>query len=162
MSTHRQRNTETDSPGPRGGPTRGGPPKNKQIRKTTGQLSWLASQTLPDLSYDAFHLSTRLNKATYRDALEANKATKKALNNSVRLKFSRLGNIEDLKMEVYPNASLGNAESNLLTKSMMGFSICLSNNETKMSPLHWKSRIIEKVAPDIKTAETPSIGACFR
>ena len=157
MSTHRQRNTETDSPGPRGGP-----PKNKQIRKTTGQLSWLASQTLPDLSYDAFHLSTRLNKATYRDALEANKATKKALNNSVRLKFSRLGNIEDLKMEVYPNASLGNAESNLLTKSMMGFSICLSNNETKMSPLHWKSRIIEKVAPDIKTAETPSIGACFR
>ena len=35
-----------------------------------------------------------------------------------------------------------------------GFFICLSNNETKMSPLHWKSRIIEKVAPDIKTAET--------
>ena len=93
--------------------------KINKLEKTTGQLSWLASQTRPDLSYDAFHLSTRLNKATYRDALEASKATKKALNNSVRLKFSRLGNIEDLKLEIYPVASLGNAESNLLTCMMV-------------------------------------------
>ena len=37
---------------------------------------------------------------------------------------------------------------------MMGYFVCLSNKERQINPLHWKSKLIDKVAPDIKTAET--------
>ena len=36
----------------------------------------------------------------------------------------------------------------------MGYFIALSNQDMKVSPLHWKSKVIEKVAEDVKTAET--------
>ena len=39
--------------------------ENHYLRRFAGQLNWLASQTRPDLAYDAFILSTCLNKATY-------------------------------------------------------------------------------------------------
>ena len=43
--------------------------ENRQIRKSAGQLSWLSSQTRPDLAFDALSLSVCLNKATVRDAM---------------------------------------------------------------------------------------------
>ena len=124
------------------------------MRRTTGQLIWASSQTRPDLSFDSYLLSTKLNKATFRDAVDSLKATQKAKNTSVKLKFSHLGNINDLHIELYPDASLGNIEENLQTKSMMGYFACLANSCSKISPLNWKSKVIDKVAPDIKTAET--------
>ena len=36
----------------------------------------------------------------------------------------------------------------------MGYFICLANDDLDMVPLHWKSCVIDKVAEDIKTAET--------
>ena len=32
--------------------------ENRMVRKSQGQLSWLATQTRPDLKFDSFHLST--------------------------------------------------------------------------------------------------------
>ena len=131
-----------------------GKKENRYIRRTTGQLSWIASQTRPDLSFDAFYLSTKLNKATFKDAMDSVKSTKKAYERNVSLKFSKLGPIEKLHIELYPDASLGNIESELKTKSMMGYFACISNDAMEMNPLNWKSKIIENVAPDIKSAET--------
>ena len=45
-------------------------------------------------------------------------------------------------------------EKDMETKSVMGYFIGLENKNLKISPLHWKSKVIEKVAEDIKTAET--------
>ena len=59
-----------------------------------------------------------------------------------------------LHLEVFADAALGNAEKDLGTKSVMGYFIALSNSNMKISPLHWKSKVIEKVAEDVKTAET--------
>ena len=70
------------------------------------------------------------------------------------IKFSHLGNFENLHIEVFADASLGNAEKDGQTKSVMGYFIALSNNDLKTSPLLWKSKVIDKVAEDIKTAET--------
>ena len=127
---------------------------NRMVRKTQGQLSWLATQTRPDLSFDSFNLSTMLNRAKLRDGKHANKVVKKAKQEKVQLKFSHLGNIEDLHLELFADASLGNVEAGLHTKSGMGYFICLANKNLDISPLHWKSCVIDKVAEDIKTAET--------
>ena len=62
--------------------------------------------------------------------------------------------MEDLHIEIFSGASLGNVESGMHTKSAMGYFICLANRNLDISPLHWKSCVIEKVAEDIKTTET--------
>ena len=41
-----------------------------------------------------------------------------------------------------------------MTKSTMGYFIALCNNFDSCNPIHWKSRVIDKVAQDTKTAET--------
>ena len=131
-----------------------GPDDNRLIRKTQGKLSWLSSQTRPDISFDSFHLSTVLNKAKLRHAKIANKTVKKVKQEEVALHFTKLGKLEDLHLEVFSDVSLGNVETGVHTKSAMGYFICLSNRSLDISPLHWKSCVIEKVAEDIKTAET--------
>ena len=40
---------------------------NRLLRKTTGQLNWIAAQTRPDLSFEPFHLSTKFNRALFKD-----------------------------------------------------------------------------------------------
>ena len=58
---------------------------------------------------------------------------------TVDLKFSRLGDIKDLHLEMFADASLGNVEEGMHTKSAMGYFIYLANNALDVSPLHWKS-----------------------
>ena len=127
---------------------------NRMLRKTQGQLSWLASQTRPDISFDSFYLSTVLNSAKLRDAKMSKKVIKKVKQEEVNLKFNHLGKHEDLHLEIFSDASLGNVETGMHTKSAMGYFICLANKNLDISPLHWKSCVIDKVAEDIKTAET--------
>ena len=128
--------------------------ENKTLRSLQGQLSWLSTQTRPDLSFDAFQLSTVLNRSTLKDAKQGNKVVKKMKEKQVGLKFKHLGDINDLHIEVFADASLGNIEDGIQTKSAMGYFICLTNSNLEISPLHWKSSVIDKVAEDIKTAET--------
>ena len=73
---------------------------------------------------------------------------------NVELKFKRLGNIKDLHVEFFSDASLGNIEEGIQVKSGMGYFICLANENLDISPLHWKSCVIDKVTEDVKTAET--------
>ena len=127
---------------------------NRLIRKAQGQLSWLATQTRPDISFDSFQMSTLLNRATPTDVKTCNKIIKKVKQQNVVLKFTRLGNIEELHLEMFADASLGNIEEGIHTKSAMGYFIALANKNMDTSPLHWKSSVIDKVAEDIKTAET--------
>ena len=128
--------------------------ENRMLRQTQGQLSWLSSQTRPDISFDSFYLSTVLNKASFRDAKLSKKILKRVKKDEVKMTFEHLGEMEDLHIEVFSDASLGNVENGMHTKSAMGYFICLANRNLQISPLHWKSCVIEKVAEDIKTAET--------
>ena len=99
-------------------------------------------------------MSTVLNRATARDIKVCNKIIKKVKQNDVVLKFTRLGNIDELHLEMFADASLGNVEQGIHTKSGMGYIITLANKNMDASPLHWKLCVIDKVAEDIKTAET--------
>ena len=45
------------------------------------------------------------------------------------------------------------------TKSVMGLFIAISNDNLDVNPLHWKSKVIDKVAENIETAETLALEA---
>ena len=74
--------------------------ENNLIRKSTGQLNWISSQTRPDLSYDSFIMSTCLNNAKSEDAKYVTKVLRKAKNQNVSLNFSHLGFRKDLHFEL--------------------------------------------------------------
>ena len=59
----------------------------------------------------------------------------------VKITFQHLGEMEDLHIEIFSDASLGNVESGMHTKSAMGYFICLANRNLDISPLHWKSSL---------------------
>ena len=127
--------------------------ENTKVRKTTGQLNWLSSQTRPDLSFDALKLSMNLNYAKNKDAKTSKKVVMKAKQEKVAITFSHVGELKDLKLEVFADASFTSAEEQN-NKSVMGLIILLRGKENTVNPLHWKSKVIDKVAEDIKSAET--------
>ena len=104
--------------------------KFAQYRALTGQLSWAAENTRPDLAFDARSLSTRNKEATYKDLHEANKVLKKAqLEKNVTLKFPKLGKLEDLKIIAFTDSSYRNSENK--EKSVGGRYIALANKAKK-------------------------------
>ena len=104
--------------------------KFAQFRALTGQLSWAAENTRPDLAFDARSLSTRNKEATYKDLHEANKVLKKAqLEKNVTLKFPKLDKLEDLKIIAFTDSSYRNSENK--EKSVGGRYIALANKAKK-------------------------------
>ena len=95
-----------------------------------------------------------LNYAKHSDAIYSKKIAMKAQQKRVTVKYSHIGNIEDLYLEVFADALLGTAEQYSHTKSVMGLIVLLKGKDETVNPLHWKSKVIDKVAEDIKTAET--------
>ena len=59
-----------------------------------------------------------------------------------------------MKLQVYADAAYGNVEQDSETKSVMGHIVFLSNEKDEINPIHWKTKVIERVAEDTKTAET--------
>ena len=122
----------------------------------TGQLSWAAELTRPDISFDARELSTKNKDPTYEDLKHANKVLKKAqLERDVTLKFSKLGNMKDLKIIAYTDSSYRNSEDK--EKSVGGRLVVLANKDGESNPIIWKSKTIQQVSKSIKSAETRSL-----
>ena len=130
LKTHKYSSTCNDEPVSRD--------EMKLFRQSVGQLNWAATQSRPDLAFDAFSLSTVFNKTKISDTKYASNVIKKAKKNDLTLKFQQLGKIDDLHIELFVDASLGNVEDDGYSKSMMGYFIIISNNRGKFNPLHWK------------------------
>ena len=91
----------------------------KLYRGLTGQLSWAADNTRPDLAYDVRELATKTKDACLKDLHKANKVLKKAQKDIVRLTYSNLSsNWKSLKILTYTDSSYRNDEDS--TKSVGG------------------------------------------
>ena len=129
--------------------------KFKEYRALTGQLSWAAENTRPDIAYDVRELSTRNKAATYEDLRTANKVLKKAQMENVSIRYGKLGNWKDLKLVAFTDSSYRNAEDG--TKSVGGRFLAIANNKGKCNPIAWKSKTIQQVCKSVKSAETRSL-----
>ena len=90
---------------------------------------------------------------------EANKIVKQAKNERSQIKFGRIGKIEELKILAYSDAAHLNADDKC--RGTSGRIIYLSNeDETRVSPLAWKSKTIPQVCKSAKAAETRALDIC--
>ena len=129
--------------------------KFKEYRALTGQLSWAAENTRPDIAFDVRELSTRNKSATYEDLRNANKVLKKAQMEKVSIRYRKLGNWKDLKIVTFTDSSYRNVEDG--TKSVGGRFITIANDKGECNPIAWKSKTIQQVCKSVKSAETRSL-----
>ena len=125
----------------------------KLYRKYVGKLNWLAENTRPDLAIWALNLSKKNSNATIGDLKKINQVVKKVRGRQSKVKFSVIGNKEDLVIQ-----SVGDASYKCDAPSIGGNLILLGNKKTsRASPIFWKSKQIPKVCHSAKDAETRNI-----
>ena len=127
----------------------------KEYRLLTGQLAWAVENTRPDLAFDVRHLATRNKDAKVEDIKNANKILKKAKAEDVKIKYSKIGDLDKLKLVTFTDSSFKNAEDKV--KSVGGRVTFLMSAQGLASPLSWKSKTIQQVCKSVKSAETRSL-----
>ena len=81
--------------------------ETKKYRTLIGQLSWIACQTRPDLSFDLCEFSSVANKAKLSDMIKANKVLSKAKRNYMKLYYQTI-DISNMTVVIYNDSSFGN------------------------------------------------------
>ena len=114
----------------------------RTFRGICGQLNWIASQSRPDLSFDACDLSCRIKNAKIEDLLRAIKVIRKAKSSRVSIKFPDL-DLSTIKVVIYSDASYGNLPDG---SSQGGHIIFLCDTEGKCAPITWSSTKIKRIA----------------
>ena len=122
--------------------------ESRELKKVAGQWSWVASQTRPDLSFDALELNIMKNKLTVS---RANKAIRMLKRSKTDLVYPRLGSLNQFQLKVFSDASWGN----LLDKvsSDRGHLVFLSVGEN-VCPLSWISNKVRRKVPSTLSTET--------
>ena len=130
------------------------------FRSAIGKGRWLTDQTRPDCSYDELELSMIANKAMVGDLVKINKMFLKLKQDQVVLRFKKLGNIRDLKLTVFSDASYANLLDG--ESSGMGYLIFLSTGykpgeESPCCLLSWTACKLKRKVTSTLAAETLSL-----
>ena len=126
------------------------------VRKKIGELLWISLMTRPDISFEVNVLSGEVAKGTISTIKAVNRAVKKAKSSKNILRFSRLGNLSDISVRVYADASYGNQSDKI--RSTAGRVVLIENKKTgSVSIASWKTRKIVRVCRSVKSAETRAL-----
>ena len=106
----------------------------------------------PDLAFKVNSLAKITTGDLKEKVKEARSLMKEIKSTQLEIKYSRLGDLNDLYLEVYADAAFGNQEQK--TKSTEGSIIMLRGQGAKCSPISWKSKTLARVCKSAKTAET--------
>ena len=118
-------------------------------------MNWAVECTRPDLAFDVRYLATRNKCATIADIRNANKILKRAKYEDVKIKYSKLGKWNSLKLISYTDSSFKNGEDKV--RGVGGRVTFLANSQGLVSLLSWKSKTIQQVCKSVKSAETRSL-----
>ena len=123
--------------------------EDEKLGSVIGQLSWLATETRPDLAYDVCELSTSRKTGTVELLLRCNKIIKKAKYNTVFLYYPKL-DLDTLAVRCYADASYGNLSDG---GSQGGMFIELVS-DTGSAPIEWQSKRLKRTPKSTLAAET--------
>ena len=130
--------------------------EKREIRRVVGELLWVSMMTRPDLSFDVNQLSSKISDATVREVKDAGRLVQKAKEDPLIIKFTRLGNKENLRIKLYTDASFNNQENKL--RSTEGRVLLVENKLSKESNIFsWKTKKIARVCRSVKGAETRAL-----
>ena len=131
--------------------------EKKEFRALIGQLSWIATQTRPDIAFDVCELSGHCKDATVGDVVRLNKVISRVVGDNFCLLFEKLSAVEDCIIECFSDASFGNLSDG---GSQGGFVIFLKDGEGRRCPVYWQSRKLRRVVKSTLSAETLALVEC--
>ena len=118
-------------------------------------MTWLSEQTRPDIAIDIVNLSTNNKNLKVKDLKYLNKVVKKVSAYDVVVKYTRIGELDEMKVLTVSDASHLTQDNK--TKGVAGRFIFLSSKDEKtVVPILWKSKTIAQVVKSAKAAETRS------
>ena len=129
--------------------------EEKQLRAVIGQLNWIATQSRPDLSFQVLELSTVNKFAKVEHLIQANKLIKKLKSEPCKIFFPRLGNLKNLEILLYNDASYANLPDG--TSSTGGRIVWLRGENGNCCPISWSSTKIKRVVRSTLAAEALSL-----
>ena len=129
--------------------------EKKEARGKIGALLWVSLVTRPDVSFDVNILSSQVAKGTVKTVKEINRLISIVKSRQNKLKFIRLGDISELKVKVYADASFANVDE--ATRSTSGRVILVENKDGQVNVVGWKSKKINRVCRSAKAAETRAL-----
>ena len=127
--------------------------EHKLFRKKVGQLSWLASNVRPDLSYPVQSLSQKSAKPKMEDLKKINHVIGLAKSQENKVVFRHVDIKENLQI-------LGVSDASWSTKArpVSGTIYMLGSTKNEnVSPLTWKSKTILKPTKSVKDAESRAL-----
>ena len=133
--------------------------EKKAYQRMLGKVNWLAHQSRPDLSFDAFLYSLCGQKPTVGDLKGLNKLTTKI---KTGLDYIWLPKLDENSIEIiaFSDASLANITPDK-TCSGEGYLIFLADSSGKSCLLNWKSKKINRVVHSTIAAECLSFVDCM-
>ena len=96
--------------------------EKRLLRGAAGQLNWVASQTRPDIAFDACVACVSLKNTTLRDIHMVNKSIRKLKAVNVALHFNDNGNIEEASILYYCDFVISQHQRRKLSKLTHSFS----------------------------------------
>jgi len=122
------------------------------LRGAVGRLLYL-NLTRTDLAFRTNFLSRVPPGTDLREKIkEARELTIEAKKFPLEIKYGKLGQLKNLSLEVYADASFGGIDKGL--KSTEGHIILLRGDSDKCAPISWRSKLISRVCKSAKSAET--------
>ena len=127
--------------------------EKKEMRRLSGQMNWVASQTRPDVSYDVCRISNIGKHPKVKMLIEANKSLTKLKSKDITISFSNIGNPEDLTVTCFCDASYASLEDG---SSHGGFIIFVEGSRG-VAPISWQSKKLDRVTKSPIASECLSL-----
>ena len=122
-----------------------------QLKRLSGQMNWVASQTRPDLSYDVCVISNLGKQPKIKLMKAANRSLKKLKSQSLELCYPALGDPQKFEILAFSDAtyaSLGDGSS------QGAFIIFVRGQNGLLAPIFWRSKKLVRVTKSPLASET--------
>ena len=132
------------------------PSEMKILRGKIGEILWISLMTRPDLSFEVNKISSETSGASIKTLRQVNSLIVKAKASKQVVKFTKLGNISQLVVKLYTDASYRNQDEQI--RSTEGRIVLLENPQNgNVNIASWKTRKIPRVCRSVKSAETRAL-----
>merc|ERR1712115_496108 len=121
----------------------------KKYRKFVGKLSWLASNTRPDLAIHVLNSARKQKNAVLKDLRDINRIIDKICEKESKVVFRRVAKKEDMCV-----IGISDASYHKENPTIAGAMIMLGNVKTKRTaPVYWRSGVVNRVCTSPKASE---------
>ena len=128
------------------------PSELTMLRRSIGQLNWLACMSRPDISFDVSVISYNITSATVNDIIHANKIINRVQKLDCKLVFPSL-DLKSMEICSYSDSSYNNLKDE---GSQGGHVVYLKDKYSKCCILEWKSNRIRRTVRSALAAESLS------